>query len=70
LAIISGDDALIDVAVDRLIGLGRHATSDVTKVHVFNILKIVLLDARQARVLPKYFERAVLLALDAFESYK
>lgn len=41
-----------------------------TKVHAFNVLKIVLLDFRQTKLLDQYFERSVLTALEAFESPK
>jgi hypothetical protein len=70
---VAGDEVLLDRAVDKLINLGRvdnGDTSDVTKVHAFNILKVVLLDARQAKLFAKYFERAVMTAVDAFTSAK
>jgi hypothetical protein len=39
-------------------------------VHCFNILRTVLLDARQSRLVPKYFERTVMTAVEAFSSAK
>jgi len=73
LAIVANDMALLDQAFQALNELARvdnAASSDVTKVHAFNILKIVLLDARQSKLLDRYFERAVMTALHAFASPK
>jgi hypothetical protein len=73
LAIVSYDQRLLDVAFDALIKLANvdnAESSDITKVHAFNILKIVLLDARQSKLLDRYFERAVMTALHAFASPK
>jgi hypothetical protein len=73
LSIVAADKALLDRAVDKLIELGHvhnAQTSDTTKVHAFNILKIVLLDARQTKLLPRYFEKTVMTAVDAFASPK
>ena len=73
LAIVSGDQMLLDQAFDSLNGLAKvdnHESSDITKVHAFNILKIVLLDSKQAKLLDRYFERAVMTALHAFSSPK
>jgi hypothetical protein len=70
---VAADKVLLDRAVDKLIELGHvhnAQTSDTTKVHAFNILKIVLLDARQTKLLPRYFEKAVMTAVDAFASPK
>lgn len=73
LAIVAADVKLLDVAFEALNELARvdnTASSDITKVHAFNILKIVLLDAKQAKLLDRYFERAVMTALHAFASPK
>ncbi len=72
LAIVSSDQKLLDVAFDALIKLAslESKSSDTTKVHAFNILKIVLLDAKQSKLLDRYFERAVMTALHAFASPK
>lgn len=73
LAIVAGDEHFLNRAVGRLTDLGRldnHQSSDITRVHAFNILKILLLDAKQARFLGRYFETAVMTAVQAFESEK
>ena len=70
---MASDQILLDMAIDRLDHLVRvdnTQSSDVTKVHAFNTLKIVLLDARQTKLLDRYFERAVMTALHAFSSAK
>ncbi len=70
---MASDERLLDRAVDRLTALAeiRNAgTSDTTKVHCFNILRTVLLDARQSRLVPRYFERTVMTAVEAFSSAK
>lgn len=64
---------MLDRCVNRLIELGRidnAASSEITRVHAFNILKIVLLDTKQAKLLHKYFEVAVMTAVEAFASAK
>lgn len=48
----------------------RSITSDVTKIHAFNVLQVSLPDAKQAKFLDKYFERAVMTSIGAFESPK
>jgi hypothetical protein len=48
----------------------RAPTNDVTKVHAFNVLQVVLPDAKQAKFLDRYFENAVMTAIGAFESPK
>ncbi|EIW71615.1 hypothetical protein TREMEDRAFT_27287, partial [Tremella mesenterica DSM 1558] len=70
LALIGGNVVLLDKAIDRLIDLAQveHDSSDKTKVHAFNIMKVVLLDAKQTKYLDRYFERAVIVALRGFES--
>jgi len=73
LAIVSADQTLLDKAFERLNELAKvdnSRSSDITKVHAFNILKIVLLDSKQAKLLDRYFERAVMTALHAFSSPK
>lgn len=73
LSIVSGNRVLLDYAFDRLIDFARvnnEKTSDDTKVHSFNILKVVIFDTRQARYFDRYFERAVMTALQALESPK
>ena len=71
LALVASDIPLMDLAFETLNDLARcdnPSSSDVTKIHAFNILKIILLDARQAKILDRYFERAVMTALMAFSS--
>lgn len=70
LALTNGNGEMFDTAVTRLLSLAQldHPSSAVTKVHCFNILKIVLLDAKHSRFVDKYFERAVIAALRAFGS--
>jgi hypothetical protein len=71
LSIVSGDRSLLDHAFDHLITLTRSDNenlSDMTRVHTFNILKIVFLDARQSKEFDRYFERALMAALQAFSS--
>lgn len=73
LAIVAYDAELLDIAfeaLNELASVENTASSDITKIHAFNILKIVLLDARQAKLLDRYFERAVMTALYAFSSPK
>lgn len=73
LSIVSGDEDLLDTAflkLDALAEIDNPSSSDITKVHAFNVIKIVLLDARQTKLLDRYFERAVLTALNAFTSPK
>ena len=60
---------MVDLAVFRLLGYARTPSlSDTTKVHIFNVLKITLLDTRQSPFLERYFEKSVITALEAFES--
>ncbi|KAK4688723.1 thyroid adenoma-associated protein, partial [Tremellales sp. Uapishka_1] len=70
LSIVYGDKALLDQAVTALSELAKvdSPSSDITKVHAFNILKIVLLDARQTRLFSRYFEQVVMVAVRAFSS--
>ncbi|OCF46051.1 hypothetical protein I317_00139 [Kwoniella heveanensis CBS 569] len=71
LSLVSSDPSLIDTALTSLLDLARvdnAQTSNVTKVHAFNVLKIVLLDTRQGKVFSLWFERGVMTALGAFES--
>jgi hypothetical protein len=73
LSIVSGDEDLLDTAflkLNTLAEIDNPSSSDITKVHAFNVIKIVLLDARQTKLLDRYFERAVLTALNAFASPK
>ena len=73
LSIVSGDQLLLDQAFDCLMDLAlveNKRSSDVTKVHSFNILRVILLDARQTKMFDRYFERAVTSALNAFASPK
>ena len=73
LAIVTGDQDLLDKAFDRLIDLARAdntKSSDVTKVHALNILKVIVLDARQTRFFDRYFEKAVMTAVNVFASPK
>ncbi|WVQ96114.1 hypothetical protein IAU59_003216 [Kwoniella sp. CBS 9459] len=71
LSLVSSDPSLIDTALLSLLDLARvdnAQTSNITKVHAFNVLKIVLLDTRQGKVFSIWFERGVMTALGAFES--
>jgi hypothetical protein len=72
LAIVADDQILLDKAFDRLLNLAKleSSSNDVTKVHAYNILKIVLLDSRQTKLFNRYFEKAVITALQAFASSK
>ena len=73
LSIVAGDETLLSSAVHRLLDLARIdniKSSDITKVHAFNILKIVLLDAKQSKFLHKFFEDTVMTAVQAFPSPK
>ena len=71
-ALVSSDRERLDYAFDRLIQLAKldGESSDDTRIHAFNILKIVLLDSRQSYLFDRYFERAVITALAAFGSSK
>ncbi|WVQ66397.1 uncharacterized protein L199_004577 [Kwoniella botswanensis] len=71
LSLVSFDEELLNTALTALLDLARvdnEDTSNVTKVHAFNVLKIVLLDARQTKWFGQWFERGVMTALGAFES--
>ncbi|WVF68582.1 hypothetical protein IAT40_003351 [Kwoniella sp. CBS 6097] len=71
LSLVSSDSSLIDTALLSLLDLARvdnAGTSNITKVHAFNVLKIVLLDTRQGKVFSLWFERGIMTALGAFES--
>ncbi|WVQ79286.1 hypothetical protein IAT38_001382 [Cryptococcus sp. DSM 104549] len=71
LSIVSASASLLETALTALLDLARvdnTQTSNTTKVHAFNVLKIVLLDARQTKWFDIWFERGVLVALRAFES--
>lgn len=73
LSIVSGNVKLLDAALSELFELARvsnESSSDDTKVHAFNSIRVVLLDARQAFIFERYFEQAVVLAVDAFASNK
>lgn len=73
LGLVSNDEPLLDLAIDRLNVLARidnEQTSDTTKVHCFNILRTVLLDARQSKLVARYFEGTVMVAVEAFSSPK
>lgn len=72
LALVSNDKKLLDSAIEQLIEMARLgvASSDTTKVHAMNTLKIVLLDAKQTKLFPIYFERTLMVALAAFGSSK
>lgn len=64
---------LLDSALIQLFELARvsnEASTDDTKVHSFNSIRVILLDARQAFIFERYFEQAVVLAVDAFASNK
>ncbi|WVO23120.1 uncharacterized protein IAS62_004465 [Cryptococcus decagattii] len=71
LSIVSNSEVLLEKAMTSLLEFARvenASTSNVTKVHALNVLKIVLLDARQAKWFDVWFERSVITALQAFES--
>ncbi|ORX37814.1 putative death-receptor fusion protein-domain-containing protein [Kockovaella imperatae] len=71
LSIVVADYDLLKIAVDRLLAVAavrNDASDDATKIHAFNILKIILLDSRTSQYLDRSFERAILVALAAFES--
>ncbi|EAL20900.1 hypothetical protein CNBE2610 [Cryptococcus deneoformans B-3501A] len=71
LSIVSNSEALLEKAVTSLLEFAKvenASTSNVTKVHALNVLKIVLLDARQTKWFDVWFERSVITALQAFES--
>ncbi|WVQ75014.1 hypothetical protein IAR50_004622 [Cryptococcus sp. DSM 104548] len=71
LAIVSGSEALLERVLLSLLEFARvdnDKTSNVTKVHAFNVLKIVLLDAKQTKWFDVWFERGVITSLRAFES--
>ncbi|ODO00815.1 hypothetical protein L198_03142 [Cryptococcus wingfieldii CBS 7118] len=71
LAIVSGSELLLERALLALLDFARvdnNKTSNVTKVHAFNVLKIVLLDAKQTKWFDVWFERGVITSLRAFES--
>lgn len=72
LAIVAGDETLLDRAVGELNTMAQvnAPTSDETKVHAMNCLKIVLVDAKQTRLLPRYLEATILVSLAAFASSK
>lgn len=73
LSIVAGHPGLLDVALTQLFELARVSnenSTDDTKVHSFNTIRVILLDARQANSFERYFERAVVLAVDAFASNK
>jgi hypothetical protein len=72
LSIIVGDQALSDRGVHSLIEMAdvQASTNDITKVHAFNVLQVVLPDAKQGKFLDRYFEKAVMTAITAFESPK
>lgn len=70
LAIVAGDQKLLDVTINRLNSLAqvKAVSSDDTKVHAMNCLKIVLVDAKQTRFLPRYLESSIMVSLAAFGS--
>ncbi|WVW86816.1 hypothetical protein I302_108871 [Kwoniella bestiolae CBS 10118] len=71
LSLVSFDEELLNTALSALLDLARvenKQTSNVTKVHAFNVLKIVLLDAKQTKWFGQWFEKGVMTALGAFES--
>ncbi|KAK8849592.1 hypothetical protein IAR55_004927 [Kwoniella newhampshirensis] len=71
LSLVANDPALLDIAIISLLDMAsvkNSTTSNITKVHAFNVLKIVLLDARQTKFFDLYFERGVMTALGAFAS--
>ncbi|WWC92899.1 uncharacterized protein L201_007861 [Kwoniella dendrophila CBS 6074] len=71
LSLVSSDEQLINTALTALLDLARvdnGKTSNITKVHSFNVLKIVMLDARQTKWFSQWFEKGVMTALGAFES--
>ncbi|CAK9780976.1 hypothetical protein CC85DRAFT_284619 [Cutaneotrichosporon oleaginosum] len=69
LALLS-DRTQRDRAINTLLSMASlsSSTSDPTKVHSMNILKVVLLDAKQAHLLPLYLERTLITSLQAFGS--
>ncbi|WVO13844.1 hypothetical protein L204_101467 [Cryptococcus depauperatus] len=71
LSIVSSSEQLLERAITCLLDFARvdnEMTSNATKVHALNVLKVVLLDARQTKFFDTHFERSVLTALGAFES--
>jgi len=72
LSLITGDRDLSDRGVHALIEMAdvKAPTNDITKVHAFNVLQVVLPDAKQGKFLDRYFEKAVMTAIEAFESPK
>ncbi|GMK53867.1 hypothetical protein CspeluHIS016_0104530 [Cutaneotrichosporon spelunceum] len=69
LALLS-DPTQRDRALDTLLSMAAISSpsSDATKVHAMNTLKIVLLDAKQAHALPRYLEQTLTTSLQAFGS--
>jgi len=72
LSIIVSDQTLSDRGVHSLLEMAdvKASTNDITKVHAFNVLQVVLPDAKQGKFLDRYFEKAVMTAIGAFESPK
>ena len=71
LALVVVDRELLNITVNRLVDVARvdnERSDDVTRVHAFNILRIILLDTRTARHLDRSFERVIIMALEAFSS--
>ncbi|BEI84050.1 hypothetical protein CcaverHIS002_0406540 [Cutaneotrichosporon cavernicola] len=69
LALLS-DRTQRDRALDALLSMAALSSpsSDTTKVHAMNTLKIVLLDAKQSHALPRYLEQTLTTSLQAFGS--
>jgi hypothetical protein len=72
LSLIVSDQNLSDRGVNALVEMAdvKNSTNDICKIHAFNVLQVVLPDAKQAKFLDRYFEKAVMTAIGAFESSK
>jgi hypothetical protein len=72
LSLIVSDQNLSDRGVNALVEMAdvKNSTNDICKIHAFNVLQVVLPDSKQAKFLDRYFEKAVMTAIGAFESSK
>ena len=69
LALIQASLPLFSHAHQRLVQIAEsHDIPDPAKVHALHTLRVIVLDARQSKMLGEYFERTALVALACCKS--
>lgn len=70
LALVHRDRELFDAAFGRLANIVKDSSSEPARIHAMHSIRIMLLDARHSQFFKAYFEKSMILALDAYHTEK